>query len=98
MVRLQPYYRELLQVFVLDDITAWKPLIAELVESLTSADVTASQAIKLHFHATQELVDGRGGQSAKHLLNRANLLAVELVSRLSDAYQVRSRYIMRAAA
>ena len=45
--------------------------------------------MQLHLLVLEELVQGLGSRSARHVMNRADLLALEVMSHLADGYRQR---------
>jgi DNA-binding response OmpR family regulator len=83
------HYRELLRAYVImgagnltDEMTALGQLLAQ-------SSVTAQRTIQLHVQVLEELVQGLGNRSARHVINRADLLALEVMSHLADGYRRR---------
>jgi hypothetical protein len=65
----------------------------KLADLLAAAGVTAQQAMWLHLRVLEELVHGLGNRSARHVLNRADLLVVDVLVHLAERY--RERYLDR---
>jgi hypothetical protein len=60
--------------------------------------VSAQRALQLHVAVLEELVQGLGTRSARHVMNRADLLALEVMGHLADGYRARlaeSRHPLR---
>jgi hypothetical protein len=45
--------------------------------------------MQLHVQVLEELVQGLGNRSARHVMNRADLLALEVLGHLADGYRAR---------
>ena len=60
-----------------------------LAELLTNSGITAQQAMQLHVQVLEELVRGLGTRSARHVMNRADLLVLEMMGHLADGYRLR---------
>jgi len=64
-----------------------------LAQLLAEADITAQQTMQLHVHVLEDLIGSLGNRSARHVMNRADLLVVEVMAHLADSY--RRRYYER---
>ena len=60
-----------------------------LTELLADARVTAQQAMLMHLDVLEEMIQGLGNRSARHVMTRADLLILDLVAKLSDGYRRR---------
>jgi hypothetical protein len=65
--------------------------LSRLAELLVSAGLTARQAMELHLTVLEELLHGLGTRSTRHVMTRADLLAMELLLSLADGYRRRWR-------
>jgi CheY-like chemotaxis protein len=86
---LVAHYRELLRAYVImgaGNLTAEMTALATL---LVDTNVSARRAMQLHLQVLEELVQGLGNRSARHVMNRADLLALEVMSHLADGYRQR---------
>jgi hypothetical protein len=63
--------------------------MSTLARLLAEANVSAQRTMQLHLHVLEELVGGLGNRSARHVMNRADLLALEVMSHLADNYRQR---------
>jgi hypothetical protein len=64
-----------------------------LANLLADAGISAQQTMQLHVHVLEELIGGLGNRSARHVMNRADLLVLEVMAHLADGY--RGRYHRR---
>ena len=85
------HYRELLRAYVIMGSGNLSDEMNRLADLLASADVTAQQAMRLHLHVLEETVQGLGSRSARHVLNRADLLILEVMMNLAEGYRDRFR-------
>jgi hypothetical protein len=69
--------------------------MSSLADLLAGSAITAQQVLELHLEAVETLVDGLGRRSSRHVLSRADLLVLEVLMHLSEAY--RRRYHERRA-
>ncbi|TWU30094.1 response regulator transcription factor [Bythopirellula polymerisocia] len=90
---LVTHYRELLRTYVIMGVGNLASEMAELCELLATSEVSAQRALHLHVTVLEELVQGLGARSARHVMNRADLLVLEVMGYLADGY--RQRYFER---
>ena len=83
------HYRELLRTYVVMGVGNLADEMSGLAELLTSSGVSAQQAMQLHVQVLEELVSGLGTRSARHVMNRADLLVLEMMGHLADGYRLR---------
>ena len=84
---LVTHYRELLRTYVIMGVGNLGSEMARLAELLAGAEVSAQRALQLHVAVLEELVQGLGTRSARHVMNRADLLALEVMGHLADGYR-----------
>ncbi len=85
--RLVDHYRQLLRAYVIMGSGNLSAEMGGLADLLVAAGVSASQAIQMHLHVLEELVRGLGSRSTRHVLNRADLLALEIMVHLAEGYR-----------
>jgi len=90
---LVSHYRELLRTYVIMGVGNLADEMADLAEMLATTGVSAQRALQLHLKVLEELVQGLGSRSARHVMNRADLLVLEVMGHLADGY--RQRYFER---
>ena len=61
--------------------------IAETADQLVAASLSPPEALQLHLAAVESLVKGLGNRSARHVMARADLLAIELMTHLAHRSQ-----------
>ncbi len=83
----QAYYQELLRTYVIMGSGGLGAEIAKLAELLAVAGLSPRQALELHLERVEELVRGLGSRSTRHVMARADLLALELMIHLGECYQ-----------
>ena len=81
------HYRELLRAHVMMGSGNLSPELDALVELLVSGGATPHEAFWLHLHVLEETIRGLGSRSARHVMNRADLLILEVMLKLADAYR-----------
>ena len=84
------HYRELLRAHVIMGSGNLSAEMSSLAEMLASSGVSAPRTMQLHVQVLEELVDGLGSRSARHVMTRADLLALEMLAHLAEHYRVRS--------
>jgi hypothetical protein len=85
--RLVDHYRQLLRAYVIMGSGNLSAEMGSLAELLVAAGVSASQTVQMHLHVLEELVRGLGSRSTRHVLNRADLLALEIMVHLAEGYR-----------
>ncbi len=86
---LVTHYRELLRTYIIMGAGNLSDEMLELAELLASSNVSAQRAMQLHVQVLEELVQGLGNRSARHVMNRADLLVLEVMGHLADGYRRR---------
>jgi len=86
---LAGHYRELLRAYVIMGAGNLGREMAELADLLAGSNVSAQRAMQLHVEVLEELIAGLGNRSARHVMNRADLLALEVMGHLADGYRQR---------
>jgi CheY-like chemotaxis protein len=84
---LVSHYRELLRTYVIMGVGNLSGEMARLAEMLATAEISAQRTLQLHVAVLEELVHGLGTRSARHVMNRADLLALEVMGHLADGYR-----------
>ena len=90
-VELIRHYRELLRTYVIMGSGNLAQELSRLADLLTAAGVSARQAMHLHLCVLEELVHGLGARSTRHVMTRADLLALEILIYLAEGYRQRYR-------
>lgn len=88
-VELVGHYRELLRAYVIMGAGNLAREMSALAELLAGSGVSAQRTMQLHVEVLEELVAGLGNRSARHVMNRADLLALEVMGHLADGYRQR---------
>jgi hypothetical protein len=63
--------------------------MTDLATLLAEAGISAQRTMQLHVHVLEELIGSLGNRSARHVMNRADLLVVEVMAHLADGYRRR---------
>lgn len=85
------HYRELLRAYVIMGSGNLACELSRLADLLATAGISARQTMQLHVLVLEELVNGLGSRSARHVMTRADLLALEIMVHLADNYRARYR-------
>ncbi|GAB6167358.1 hypothetical protein JCM19992_33580 [Thermostilla marina] len=88
------HYRELLRAYVIMGSGNLAGELGRLAEMFAVAGVGSQQVMQLHVHVVGELIRGLGARSSRHVMSRADLLALEIMIHLAEAYRL--RYYERA--
>lgn len=83
------HYREMLRAYVIMGSGNLSKEMNQLAQQLTSGSVTATQAMQLHLYVLEDMISGLGSRSARHVMNRAGLLGMEMVINLAEVYRDR---------
>jgi DNA-binding NarL/FixJ family response regulator len=86
---ISAHYAELLQAYVVMGSGSMVNDVQRLAEKLAAVGCSAHQAMQLHLAALEELVRSLGSRSARHVLNRADLLVLEVMVWLAECYRGR---------
>ena len=84
---LVSHYRELLRTYVIMGVGNLGGEMARLADMLATAKSPRNGLCNLHVAVLEELVQGLGTRSARHVMNRADLLALEVMGHLADGYR-----------
>ncbi|HEY3968201.1 MAG TPA: hypothetical protein VGM05_26800 [Planctomycetaceae bacterium] len=84
------FYQELLRTYVIMGSGNLAAEIGKLAELLAQAGLTPREVLDLHLERVERLVRGLGNRSTRHVMARADLLALELMVHLGECYQRRS--------
>lgn len=87
---INSYYQELLRTYVIMGSGNLGGEIAKLADLLAVSGCGPREALSLHLERVELLVDGLGNRSTRHILARADLLALELMIHLGESYRRRT--------
>ena len=87
--RLVGHYREMLRAYVVMGAGNLADEMTTLASLLADANVSAQRTMQLHVHVLEELIGSLGNRSARHVMNRADLLVLEVMAHLADGYRRR---------
>ena len=84
---IKSYYHELLRTYVIMGSGSLGAEIAQLAHLLAEVGLSPRETLSLHLERVEGLVRGLGNRSTRHVMARADLLALELVIHLGECYQ-----------
>lgn len=88
---VRDYYHELLRTYVIMGAGNLKDEILQIAELLAAADLTPPQVLEFHLQCVELIVKGLGNRSSRHVMSRADLLALEMMVHLGECYQKKKR-------
>ncbi len=91
---LVKHYRELLRAYVIMGVGNLADEMNTLADHLAGSGASAQRAVQLHVSVLEDLVQGLGNRSARHVINRADLLVLEVMGHLADDYRLRYEQTM----
>lgn len=80
-------YRELLRTYVMTGTSSFASEISKLAQTFALAHLTPRQVLQLHLDQLELLVKGIGQRSARHIVDRANILCLELMLLLCECFE-----------
>lgn len=86
---LVAHYQQLLRTHVIMGSGNLGDEIRVVAELLANAGLGAREAMELHLAAVESMVRGLGMRSTRHVMSRADLLALELMVELAEAFRRR---------
>ena len=81
------HYRELLRTYVIMGSGNLSFELRRFADLLVESAVNASETMRLHIFVLEELVQGLGTRSSRHVMTRADLLALEIMIHLAGAIE-----------
>ena len=86
---LVKHYRELLRAYVIMGVGNLADEMSALAQLLAASGASAQRALQMHVTVLEDMVQGLGNRSARHVINRADLLVLEVMGHLADGYRQR---------
>ena len=83
------HYREILQTYVIMGAGNLKEEMQRLTGILVTAGISARQLLRLHLTVVDLMVSNLGTRSARHVMNRADLLIIQVLLQLCEGYRSR---------
>ncbi|MES2791942.1 MAG: hypothetical protein V4719_20175, partial [Planctomycetota bacterium] len=80
-------YRELLRTYVMTGTTSFASEISKLAQTFALAHLTPRQVLQLHLDQLELLVKGIGQRSARHIVDRANIMCLDLMLLLCECFE-----------
>ncbi len=84
---LVPHYQELLRAYVVMGSGHLADEVDALAALLAGAHVPPRDVLRLHLHVLEQLVTDLGTRSARHVMDRADVLSLEMMLRLAEQYR-----------
>jgi DNA-binding NarL/FixJ family response regulator len=81
------HYRELLRTYVIMGSGNLSEELQQLARMLVRAGISAGQTMELHLGVLEEMVQGLGARSTRHVMARADLLVLEVMTGLGEGYR-----------
>ena len=85
--QLVDHYREMLQTYVIMGAGNLDEELKRLCGVLVTVGVGARQFMSIHLKAVEAMVKGLGTRSARHVMNRADMLAIEVLLSLCEGFR-----------
>lgn len=85
------HYQQLLRAYVIMGSGHLRREVSQLAELLATAGISGRQLLQLHLYVLEDTLAGLGNRSSRHVFNRADLLGLEVITRLADCYRRRYR-------
>ena len=83
---IKRFYQELLRTYVIMGSGNLGGEIADLARILAEFRLSPRDTLSLHLERVEEVVRGLGNRSTRHVMARADLLALELIIHLGECY------------
>jgi hypothetical protein len=80
-------YHELLRTYVIMGSGTLSAEITRFCGVLAAARVSPQAVLHVHLQQVEAIVAGLGSRSSRHVMSRADLLALEIMTALAAAYQ-----------
>lgn len=84
------YYQELLRTYVIMGSGNLEDDIRRLAELFALAGIGPRSVLRLHLDRVESMVRGLGTRSARHVMARADILAMELIIELGECFRRKS--------
>ncbi len=81
---LSTRYHELLRTYVVMGVGNLVDEVNQLAELIIASGLTPAQAMQLHLDVLEELLDGLGHRSTRHVMARADMLILEVMIKLAE--------------
>jgi len=84
---LTAQYHELLRTYIVMGAGNLADQIVQLVDQIVTCGLTPQQAMQLHLHVLEELLNGLGNRSTRHVMTRAAMLILEVMINLAERHR-----------
>jgi len=84
---VQQQYHQLLQCSVVAGSDHLQPDIHQLAAHLAATGATAAEAMNIHLQVLEQMLEGLGPRSARHVITCGDRLILELMTNLAAAYR-----------
>jgi len=81
------HYHELLRTYVIMGAGNLGAEIAQLANVFVAAGISPRESLELHLDRVEHLVRGLGNRSTRHVVTRADLLALEVLVHLGESFR-----------
>ena len=81
------HYQQLLRAYVIMGSGHLRREVSHLAQLLAAAGISGRQLLQLHLYVLEDTLAGLGNRSSRHVFNRADLLGLEVITRLADCYR-----------
>ncbi len=88
---LVQHYRELLRAYVIMGSGHLADEMDGLAALLAGAYVSPRDVMRVHLHVLQQMIADLGSRSARHVMNRADMLSLDVMLSLAEQYRAQSR-------
>jgi len=88
--QVDEFYQDLLRTYVMMGSGNLSEEIRRLCEIFAVADVSPRTLLRIHLQRVENLIRGLGKRSSRHILVRADVLAMELMIQLGEFYRRKS--------
>jgi DNA-binding NarL/FixJ family response regulator len=85
--QLVDHYREMLQTYVIMGAGNLDEELRRLCHVLVTVGVGGRQFMRIHLQAVETMVKDLGTRSARHVMNRADMLAIEVLLSLCEGFR-----------
>ncbi|MEO8497026.1 MAG: hypothetical protein ABI614_18295 [Planctomycetota bacterium] len=80
-------YHELLRTYIVMGVGNLADETTQFVDQLVASGLTSRQAMQLHLDVLEELLDGLGNRSTRHVMARADMLVLEVMIILAERHR-----------
>jgi CheY-like chemotaxis protein len=89
--QVSAYYEELLRAYVMMGSGNLADEIRKLAQLFVLAGISPRAALRVHLERVEGLIRGLGSRSSRHVMVRADILAMELMIQVGECYRERSQ-------